>query len=121
MPPSHDLRVLIAEDQYLLREGTRRLLAEVPGVDVVGEAADYDTVLAESRRLAPDVVLMDIKMPPTYSTEGIDAAHVIKRERPQTGVVVLSQHDDESYVWALLEAGVAGYGYLHKQIGRAHV
>jgi DNA-binding NarL/FixJ family response regulator len=106
--------VLIAEDQYLLREGTRRLLSEVPGLEVVGEAADYDTVLAEARRLTPDVVLMDIKMPPTYSTEGIDAAHVIKRERPQTGVVVLSQHDDEGYVWSLLEAGVAGYGYLHK-------
>ena len=106
--------MLIAEDQYLLREGTRRLLLEVPGVDVVGEASDYDTVLTEARRLTPDVVLMDIKMPPTYSTEGIDAAHVIKRERPQTGVVALSQHDDEAYVWALLEAGVAGYGYLHK-------
>lgn len=108
------LRVLIAEDQYLLREGTRRLLSEVPGFAVVGEAADFDSVLAESRRLEPDVVLMDIKMPPTYSMEGVEAAHVIKRERPATGVVVLTQHDDESYVWALLEGGVAGYGYLHK-------
>jgi DNA-binding NarL/FixJ family response regulator len=108
------LRVLIAEDQYLLREGTRRLLSEVPGVEVVGEATDYDTVLSQARRLEPDVVLMDIKMPPTYSTEGIDAAHAIKRQRPATGVVVLSQHDDEGYVWALLEDGVAGYGYLHK-------
>lgn len=108
------LRVLIAEDQYLMREGTRRLLAEVPGIDVVGEASDYDSVLAESRHLKPDVVLMDIKMPPTHSTEGIEAAHIIKRELPDTGVVVLSQHDDEGYVWALLEGGVAGYGYLHK-------
>ncbi|MGH2788728.1 MAG: response regulator [Actinomycetota bacterium] len=108
------LRVLIAEDQYLMREGTRRLLAEVPGIDVVGEASDYDSVLAETRRLEPDVVLMDIKMPPTHSMEGIDAAHVIKKELPDTGVVVLSQHDDEGYVWALLESGVAGYGYLHK-------
>src|SRR5918996_5713469 len=58
------LRVLIAEDQYLMREGTRRLLAEVPGIDVVGEASDYDSVLAETRRLKPDVVLMDIKMLP---------------------------------------------------------
>ena len=108
------LRVLIAEDQYLMREGTRRLLAEVPGIDVVGEACDYDSVLAESRRLEPDVVLMDIKMPPTYSMEGIEAAHVIKDERPGAGVVVLSQHEDEGYVWALLESGVSGYGYLHK-------
>ena len=108
------LRVLIAEDQYLMREGTRRLLAEVPGIDVVGEASDYDSVLAETTRLEPDVVLMDIKMPPTHSMEGIEAAHVIKKQLPDTGVVVLSQHDDEGYVWALLESGVAGYGYLHK-------
>ena len=108
------LQVLIAEDQYLMREGTRRLLAEVPGIDVVGEACDYDSVLAETRRLEPDVVLMDIKMPPTYSMEGIEAAHVIKNELPDIGVVVLSQHEDEGYVWALLERGVVGYGYLHK-------
>jgi DNA-binding NarL/FixJ family response regulator len=81
---------------------------------VVGVAADYDSVLAETRRLEPDVVLMDIKMPPGHSTEGIDAAHVIKREYPETGVVILSQHDDEVYVWRLLSQGVAGYGYLHK-------
>jgi DNA-binding NarL/FixJ family response regulator len=108
------LTVLIAEDQYLMREGTRRLLSEAPGVDVVGDADDYESVLAETRRLLPDVVLMDIKMPPTYSTEGIDAAHVLKKERPGLGVVVLTQHDDEGYVWALLKDGVAGYGYLHK-------
>ena len=108
------MRVLIAEDQYLMREGTRRLLAEVPGIDVVGEAGDYDSVIAESRRLQPDVVLMDIKMPPTHSMEGIEAAHVIKNELPDVGVVVLSQHEDEGYVWSLLEGGVAGYGYLHK-------
>ena len=105
---------MIAEDQYLMREGTRRLLAEVADVDVVGEASDYDSVLSEARRLKPDVVLMDIKMPPTHSMEGIRAAHAIKAEQPETGVVVLSQHDDEGYVWALLEGGVAGYGYLHK-------
>jgi DNA-binding NarL/FixJ family response regulator len=57
---------------------------------------------------------MDIKMPPGYSTEGIDAAHIIKREMPGTGIVMLSQHDDEVYVWRLLSRGVAGYGYLHK-------
>ncbi|MGH2706527.1 MAG: response regulator transcription factor [Actinomycetota bacterium] len=104
---------MIAEDQYLLREGTRRLLEE-NGVEVVGVAGDYDSVLEQARTHQPDVVLMDIKMPPTHSIEGIRAAHVIKQERPETGVVVLSQHDDESYVWALLEKGVAGYGYLHK-------
>ena len=114
MPSAAPLRVLVAEDQYLTREGTRRLLDEHPEIDVVGTAGDYDEVLDSFRRLAPDVVLMDIKMPPTHSMEGIEAARVIKAERPQTGVVMLTQHDDESYVWALLENGVAGYGYLHK-------
>lgn len=108
------LRVLIAEDQYLQREGTRRLLEEQGGLDVVGVASDYGGVLDEARRLRPDVVLMDVKMPPTHSMEGIEAAHAIKAERPETGVVVLTQHDDEGYVWALLEHGVEGYGYLHK-------
>lgn len=108
------LRVLIAEDQYLMREGTRRLLEEHGGLDVVGVATEYDDVLAETRRLRPDVVLMDIKMPPSYSMEGIEAAHVIKGELPDTGIVILSQHDDEGYVWALLEHGIEGYGYLHK-------
>ena len=97
-----------------MREGTKRLLDAVPRVEVVGEADDYDSVLAECRRLEPDVVLMDIKMPPTHSMEGIEAAHVIKAERPAVGVVVLSQHEDEGYVWALLAGGVSGYGYLHK-------
>jgi len=108
------LGVLIAEDQYLMREGTRRLLEEHGGLDVVGVASEYDEVLAETSRLRPDVVLMDIKMPPTYSMEGIEAAHAIKGEYPEIGVIILSQHDDEGYVWALLEHGVAGYGYLHK-------
>ena len=111
---SRRLRVLLAEDHYLAREGTKRLLESHGGLDVIGVAADYESVLAEARRLKPDAVLMDIKMPPGYSTEGIDAAHVIKKEMPKTGVVMLSQHDDEVYVWRLLSRGVAGYGYLHK-------
>lgn len=108
------LRVLIAEDQYLTREGTRRLLEERDELEVVGVASDLGSVLEQARRLRPDVIVMDIKMPPGYSMEGIEAAHAIKEERPQTGVVMLTQHDDEGYVWALLERGVAGYGYLHK-------
>jgi DNA-binding NarL/FixJ family response regulator len=62
---------------------------------VVGVASDLDSVLAEARRLRPDVVLMDIKMPPSYSMDGIEAAHAIKEERSQTGVVMLTHHDDE--------------------------
>jgi DNA-binding NarL/FixJ family response regulator len=111
--PAAPLRVLIAEDQYLLREGTRRLLEEA-GLSVVGVASDYQTVIDQARNLLPQVVLMDIRMPPTYTMEGIRAAHQIKAERPETGVVIMTQHDDESYVWALLKEGVAGYGYLHK-------
>lgn len=111
--PAATLRVLIAEDQYLTREGTRRLLEE-QGIDVVGVADDYDGVLEQARALRPDVVLMDVKMPPTFAMEGITAAHVIKEELPATGVVILTQHDDEEYVWSLLENGVDGYGYLHK-------
>jgi DNA-binding NarL/FixJ family response regulator len=112
-PASLPLRVLIAEDQFLMREGTRRLLEEA-NIDVVGVAADYEGVIDQTRRLRPEVVLMDIRMPPTHTMEGIKAAHEIKAEFPEIGVVVLSQHDDESYVWALLKEGVAGYGYLHK-------
>jgi len=108
------LRVLIAEDQYLTREGTRRLLDERDELEVVGVASDFDSVLREDQRLHPDVVVMDVKMPPTFTMEGIEAAHAIKRRRPEVGVVMLTQHDDEAYIWALLEQGVAGYGYLHK-------
>ncbi|MGQ0678345.1 MAG: response regulator [Actinomycetota bacterium] len=105
--------MVIAEDQYLLREGTRHLLEE-SGLDVVGVASDFQSLLDETRKHVPDVVLTDIRMPPTLTMEGIRAAHIIKQEFPAIGVVVLTQHDDESYVWALLKEGVAGYGYLHK-------
>jgi DNA-binding NarL/FixJ family response regulator len=111
---TNPLRILIAEDAYLAREGTRRLLAERDEVEVVGTATDLESVLAEAKRLRPDVILMDVKMPPTHTVEGITAAHAIKAERPETGIVMLTQHDDEEYVWALLQGGVAGYGYLHK-------
>ncbi|MGH3412653.1 MAG: response regulator transcription factor [Marmoricola sp.] len=112
--PSGPLRVLLAEDQYLAREGTRRLLDDRPELEVVGTAGDHDEVLRSFRELRPDVVLMDIKMPPTSTMEGIEAARIIKGERPDTGVLFLTQHDDESYVWAALAEGVEGYGYLHK-------
>ena len=107
-------RVLIAEDQYLMREGIRRLLEDHPGIEIVGVVEDRDGVVAGVDALSPDVVLMDIKMPPTHTMEGVEAAHAIKARRPATGIVVLSQHDDEEYVWALLSDGVEGYGYLHK-------
>jgi DNA-binding NarL/FixJ family response regulator len=108
------LRVVLAEDQFLVREGTRRLLEEHGGVEVVGVAGDYDSVLAAVEERRPDAVLMDVRMPPTYSMEGIEAAHVIRSRFPEIGVVVLTQHDDEEYVWALVRHGVERLGYLHK-------
>jgi DNA-binding NarL/FixJ family response regulator len=108
------VRVLLAEDQFLTREGTRRLLEEQPGIEVVAVAADGPEAVELALSLLPDVVLMDIKMPPTHTMEGIEAAHQIKGEHPEMGVIVLSQHDDEEYVWSLLANGVEGYGYLHK-------
>ena len=108
------LKVVVVEDHFVTREGLRLLLADQPGIDVVGAAGDADEALTLVDELAPDVLITDIRMPPTHTTEGIDLAHAVKRARPTCGVVVLSQHDDEEYVWSLLSDGVAGYGYLHK-------
>lgn len=108
------LDVFLAEDQFLVRAGTQRLLEEHGAIRVVGSAGDYDAVIDGVRRTTPAAVLMDIRMPPTFTMEGIEAAHVIRAELPETGIVVLTQHDDEEYVWALLEHGVEGLGYLHK-------
>lgn len=114
------MRVLVAEDDFLVREGVRRLIDEQDGFEVVGVASDRDSVVAASRELRPDVVVMDIKMPPHHSMEGIEAARTIRAERPDTGVVILTQHDDEEYVWELLKNGVERLAYLRK-IQVAHV
>jgi DNA-binding NarL/FixJ family response regulator len=108
------VRVLVAEDHFVTREGLRRLLEEQPDIDVVGSAADPDEALALAERFKPDVLLTDIRMPPTHTTEGIDLAHAVRAMLPGCGVVVLSQHDDEEYIWSLFSDGVAGYAYLHK-------
>ncbi len=109
------LRVLIAEDNYLVREGTRRLLEDDGGFEVVGSLEDATHILDEVADVQPDAVLTDIRMPPTHHTEGIDAALAIRAAHPGVGVVVLSQHADESYAFELFKAGTAGLAYLLKE------
>lgn len=108
------MRVVIAEDNYLVREGTRRLLEDSGAVDVVSAVGNADELLSETRRLRPDVVLTDIRMPPDHSMEGITAAQRIRREMPEVGVVVLSQYADAAYATELFSEGTEGLGYLLK-------
>lgn len=108
------LRVVIAEDNFLVREGTRKLLEDSGEIEVLAAVGDADELHTAVRRLHPDVVLTDIRMPPGHHMEGIDAAHTLRAEHPHLGVAVLSQHADESYAFALLHDGAAGLAYLLK-------
>jgi DNA-binding NarL/FixJ family response regulator len=107
------IRVLVADDHALLRDGIRALLKLADDVEVVGEAADGQQAVEECRRLAPDLVLMDIAMP---GLGGLEAAVQIHREHPRVKVVVLTQYEDREYVSRFLKAGVAGY-VLKKSAG----
>jgi DNA-binding NarL/FixJ family response regulator len=109
------MRVVFAEDNYLVREGTAALLAEAGEVELVGTAEDLDGLLAAVAEQQPDAVLTDIRMPPTGTDEGIRAAKTIRADHPQVGVVVLSQFADEEYVYELLKDGAEGLGYLLKE------
>ncbi len=109
------LRIVFAEDNYLVREGTVALLTEAGGVEVAGTAASFDELIAAVDAVAPDAVLTDIRMPPTGSDEGIRAAKRIRAEHPDVGVVVLSQFVEEDYAYDLLKDGAAGLGYLLKE------
>lgn len=109
------LRIVFAEDNYLVREGTVALLAEHEEVDVVATAATLDELLAAVESHGPDAVLTDIRMPPTNSDEGIRAAKQIRAAHPGVGVVVLSQFADDEYVYDLLKDGAEGLGYLLKE------
>jgi len=108
------LRVVLAEDNYLVREGTRRLLEESGAVEVLAAVGDAGELRDAVRRLHPDAVVTDIRMPPEHHMEGIEAAHAIRAEHPGVGIAVLSQHADPGYAFALLRDGATGVAYLLK-------
>jgi len=100
------IRVLIADDHGLMRAGVKALLQATEDIDVVGEAEDGDEAVREARRLGPDVVLMDVAMP---GLGGLEATLVLRKERPEIKILVLTQYEDREYVSRFLKAGVAGY------------
>ncbi|HYU94153.1 MAG TPA: response regulator transcription factor, partial [Actinomycetota bacterium] len=102
-------------DNYLVREGTAALLSASGEVDLVSLASTYDELMTAVDEDRPDAVLTDIRMPPTSTTEGIDAARKIRADHPEIGVVVLSQYAEEEYAYELLKDGAAGLGYLLKE------
>jgi DNA-binding NarL/FixJ family response regulator len=109
------LRLVLADDHYLVREGTRRLLDTQDDLEVVASCGDLDELLAAVDAELPDVVVTDIRMPPTATDEGIRAAAILRETHPEMGVVVLSQFADPSYALPLLEQGTAGRAYLLKE------
>ncbi|MDR7433532.1 MAG: response regulator transcription factor [Armatimonadota bacterium] len=100
------IRVLIADDHTIVREGIRMILTAQPDIEVVGEAANGQEAIELTRKLRPDVVVMDISMP---GVSGIHATKAIKAEMPEVNVLALTMHEDETYVFQLLKAGAAGY------------
>ena len=111
-PPQQALRIVLADDDVLLRSGMARLL-ERPGFDVVGQAKDGRELLDLVRELVPDLVVTDIRMPPTQTVEGLDAARTIREELPDIAIMVLSAHVDVEHATTLLSEG-RGIGYLLK-------
>ena len=108
------MRVVIADDEVLLREGLERLLVEA-GFEVVGKVGTADELLRKVERARPDVAIVDIRMPPTHTDEGIVAAQMIRRSHPEVGVLVLSHHLESHYAMRLIEQHPGGAGYLLKQ------
>ena len=109
------IRVLLAEDSYIVREGVRALLDAQDGLDLVGTCEDLPTLLAAVDELAPDVVITDIRMPPDQTDEGVRAAQSLRTTHPDVGVVVLSQYVEEGYAVQLFEQGSGGRAYLLKE------
>ncbi len=109
------IRVVLAEDNYLVREGVRQLIDAQPELQVVAVCTDFDSLLAAVEEHKPDVVLTDIRMPPTGTDEGIRAAERLRQLHPRIGVVILSQFSDPDYALALLQKGATGRAYLLKE------
>src|SRR5215208_5784841 len=109
------LRIALAEDSLIVREGVRQLLAVDSDVEIVAAVADFDSLMDACRELQPDVVLTDIRMPPTHTDEGIRLASELRDAQPSIGVVVLSQFSDPLYALALLDRGSDGRAYLLKE------
>jgi DNA-binding NarL/FixJ family response regulator len=107
------MRVVLGEDSLLLRAGVARLLEDA-GMEVAGQAGDLDDLLRKVRAHKPDVAIVDIKMPPTHTDEGLQAALIIRSELPGTGVLVLSQYVEKEYAAELLAESAEGVGYLLK-------
>jgi DNA-binding NarL/FixJ family response regulator len=109
------IRVVLGEDSYLARAGITRVLEDVPAVELVATAADIDSLRALVEKVRPDVVLTDIRMPPTHTDEGIRLAAELRASEPDIGVVILSQHAEPVYAVSLFEAGSSRRAYLLKQ------
>jgi len=109
------VRLVLAEDHYLVREGVRRLLETQPDLEVAAVCGDLDSLLAAVEAERPDVVVTDVRMPPGDRDEGIQAAEQLRDTNPDVGVVVLSQYSNPSYALALIKRGTAGRGYLLKE------
>jgi DNA-binding NarL/FixJ family response regulator len=107
------VRVVVADDSVLLREGVVRILAEA-GFEVVGQAGDADELMLKVRSYSPDVAVVDIRMPPTHTDEGLQAAQEIREKHPGVGVLVLSQYIEPAYAMELLADSAEGVGYLLK-------
>jgi adenylate cyclase len=112
--PDTTIDVFLADDNIIVREGVRTLLERQTDLRVVGTAEDYDGLVEGVLATSPQVLVTDIRMPPTFRNEGIEAAREVRKRCPGTGVVVLSQYDDPEYAVSLLAEGCAGYGYLLK-------
>lgn len=109
------IKLVLAEDNYLVREGIRRLLATIDDVELMAVCEDLEELRAAVAEHVPDVVLTDIRMPPTNTNEGVMASEEFRESHPEMGVVVLSQYADPDYALALLEKGAARRGYLLKE------